>query len=195
MADLTSADGARSYGAGLLVGDLVQLRPLVEDDLGLLDAWWHDVAHAPLQRGVVVPRSPGSASAQFRSWSTNDGKTADVGFSVVERSTGDLAGHVTLWGASWWDRSAKLAIILGPDHQGRGLGPDALEVLLRYAFDELGLHRVSLEVWAFSDRAIAAYRRAGFIEEGRLREVAFHAGTWHDHVLMAVLEHEWRGRR
>lgn len=191
---MTSTDSARSYAAGLLRGDLVHLRPLAEEDLPLLDAWWHDMASAPLQRGVVVPRSTGSAVEQFRSWSSNDATTADVGLSVVERATGQLAGHVTLWGATWWDRSAEAAVILGPDHQGRGLGPDALAVLLRYAFDELGLHRVSIKAWAFNDRALAAYRRAEFTEEGRLREVGFHAGAWHDHVLLAVLEHEWRAR-
>ncbi|PWJ51154.1 Protein N-acetyltransferase, RimJ/RimL family [Quadrisphaera granulorum] len=195
MDDLTSTDGARSYAAGLLVGELVQLRPLADGDLPLLDAWWQRSEDKALQAAVVVPRPAGSATEQFRSWSANDGRTADVGFSVVERATDELAGHVTLWGATWWDRSAELAIILGPDHQGRGLGPDAVAVLLRYAFDELGLHRVALKVWAYNDRALAAYRRAGFTEEGRLREVAFHAGTWHDHVIMSVLEHEWRARR
>ncbi|WP_180357829.1 GNAT family N-acetyltransferase [Streptomyces sp. NP160] len=164
---MSSTGTARAYAASLLVGDLVQLRALAEQDLAQLDAWWQDVAHAPLQRGAVVPRPLGTAVEQFRSWSANDGSTPDVGFSVVERTTGQLAGHLTLWGAGWGDRSAELGVLLGPEHQGRGLGPDALRVLLRYAFDELGLHRVSLEVWAFNDRALAAYRRAGFTEEGR----------------------------
>lgn len=194
MAELTNTDDARNYAAGLLIGDVVQLRATSDEDLPLLDAWWHDVAQAPVQRGVVVPRQLGSAVDQFRRWSTNDAETSSIGLSVVERSTGELAGHVTLWGATWWNRSAELAIILGPDHQGRGLGPDAVRVLLRYAFDELGLHRVALKTWAFNDRAITAYRRAGFTEEGRLREVGFHAGRWHDEVLMSVLDHEWRSQ-
>lgn len=195
MDRLTSTDSARDYAAHLLVGELVALRPTTEGDLAVLDAWWHDASHAPLQRGVVLPGPPGSAVEEIRRWSTNDGASADVGFSVEERSTGGLGGHLTLWGSSWWSRSAELSIMMGPDHQGRGLGSDAVRVALRYAFEELGLHRVSLRVWAFNDRALAVYRRAGFTEEGRLREVAFHAGAWHDHVLMSVLEREWRTAR
>jgi len=54
---------------------------------------------------------------------------------------------------------------------------------LTFAFHELGLHRVSLRVFSFNDRAIALDHRLGFREEGRIRE-----GQWHDTIIMSILE-------
>jgi RimJ/RimL family protein N-acetyltransferase len=63
--------------------------------------------------------------------------------------------------------------------------------MVRYGFQELGLNRIELGVWAFNDRAIAAYRKVGFVEEGRRRQMTFHAGQFHDEVLMSILRSEW----
>ena len=64
--------------------------------------------------------------------------------------------------------------------------------MLRFAFDELGGHKVELRVWAFNDRAIRAYEKAGFVREGVRRAVAFHGGQFYDEVLMGVLAEEFR---
>ena len=60
-------------------------------------------------------------------------------------------------------------------------------MLLRYGFGELGLHRIELSVTGYNLRAIATYRRAGFVEEGRRRSAIFRSGAWHDEVRMAIL--------
>ncbi len=195
MDQITSADAAESYAAGLLVGRRTRLRVLEEADLPVLDRWWQHVDTSALQRDAVVTQPAGAVSEQFRRWSANDPTSPDVGFSVVDLADGQLVGHVTLWGANWRTRAAELGIVIGHEHRGRGLGTDALRVLLRLAFSELGLHRVELRTWAYNDVALAAYRRVGFTEEGRRREVAFHAGHWHDEVLMSVLDREWAGRQ
>ncbi|WP_205709085.1 GNAT family N-acetyltransferase [Kineococcus siccus] len=191
LAPWTSVTDATAYGRALLVGDRVRLRALHEEDLPQLDRWWQDEELMALQADAVRPRPPGSQTETFRRWSVNDSSTA-VGFSVVARDGGELVGHVTMWGADVRTRCATLAIIVGSEHTGQGYGTGAVRVALRYAFQEMGLHRVQLQVWAANDRALATYARAGFREEGRRREVSFHAGRWHDEVLMAVLEHEWR---
>jgi RimJ/RimL family protein N-acetyltransferase len=176
----------------LLAGELVRLRELRVEDLPQLVEWWHDEALAVRQvTGTVHPR-PGAAVAEmFRSWSRNVG--ADVGLSVVVRDTGELAGHVTLYGADVKDRCATLAVVVGPPFQGRGLGRDALRTLVRYGFAELGLHRVELGVNGDNAAAIAAYTAVGFVEEGRRRKAVFRHGRWHDHVQMGLLAEEWAG--
>jgi len=181
---------ASEYGTRLLTGPTLQLRPTTEADLPLLESWWLDPAVAALQSDAVRPGPPGSAVERFRGWSANDGDAA-VGFSVATVDTGELAGHVTLWGATVRRRSATLGVLMGPAHRGRGLGREAVGLALRYGFLEMNLHRVQLEVWAFNERALRCYRAAGFVEEGRRRQVTFHDGRWHDDVLMSVLQPEW----
>ncbi|MNW10242.1 Spermidine N(1)-acetyltransferase [compost metagenome] len=64
---------------------------------------------------------------------------------------------------------------------------------MAHAFGELGLHRVSLRVLAFNERAIASYRKSGFSIEGREREAALIDGAWHDDIMMGILAHEFSG--
>jgi RimJ/RimL family protein N-acetyltransferase len=63
--------------------------------------------------------------------------------------------------------------------------------MLRFAFHELGLHRIELDVFAFNSRAIGCYEKVGFQPEGTRRQALFHAGTYHDVHLMAMLEEEF----
>lgn len=59
-----------------------------------------------------------------------------------------------------------------------------------YGFAELGLHKIELRVWSYHQRAIRSYTKAGFVLEGVRRAAAFHAGLFHDEVLMGILAEE-----
>jgi catechol 2,3-dioxygenase-like lactoylglutathione lyase family enzyme len=67
-----------------------------------------------------------------------------------------------------------------------------VRVLVDYGFTELGLHRIQLTVNGDNPAAIAAYRKAGFVEEGRRREAFYRGGRWIDHVQMGILAREQR---
>lgn len=186
----TTPEDAVDFGSSLFTGARVRLRPLAEEDLEVLVRWWNDERHMGLQGEVVRPQPDPTRAEVLRMWSRND-TTGGVGFSVVDAGTGELVGHVTLWGVDALARCGTLGVQVGPPFTGRGYGTDAVRVLVRYAFAELGLHRVQLGVWSFNTRALAAYERAGFVAEGRRREVVFHDGHWYDEVLLSVLEDEW----
>ncbi|KNC20127.1 GCN5 family acetyltransferase [Arthrobacter sp. RIT-PI-e] len=70
---------------------------------------------------------------------------------------------------------------------GRGYGTEALRAVIVHAFDDVGVHRISLEVFAFNPRAQRVYEKCGFTVEGRQREALFWDGTWHDVILMGIL--------
>jgi RimJ/RimL family protein N-acetyltransferase len=187
---LDDADGARAYGASILRGEKVYLRELRDDDLPLLVKWWNDPQAAALQTLVVRPQPESTIVEKFRAWSANQESTR-AWFTIVAQEDDGLVGSISLFCAQAPTRAATLAISIGPEHWSRGLGTDALRVMVRYGFQELGLNRIGLGVWAFNDRAIAAYRKAGFVEEGRRRQMTFHAGRFHDEVLMRILRTEW----
>jgi len=81
------------------------------------------------------------------------------------------------------------------DYWGRGYGTDAVLVLLRLAFDKVGLHRVHLHVFDFNERAISCYEKCGFRREGMLRDYWFKNGKFRDTLLMSILESEYRNGR
>ncbi|HEX6339253.1 MAG TPA: GNAT family protein [Jiangellaceae bacterium] len=190
MNALDDADGARAYGAAILRGEKVYLRELRDNDLPLLVKWWNDPQAAALQTLVVRPQPESAVVERYREWSSSKDFTG-AWFSIVAQEDDGLVGHISLFGVQMPTRAATLAISVGPEHWSRGLGTDALRVIVRYGFQELGLNRIGLGVWAFNDRAIAAYRKVGFVEEGRRRQMTFHAGHFHDEVLMSILRSEW----
>ncbi|QHT63166.1 GNAT family N-acetyltransferase [Paenibacillus lycopersici] len=103
-----------------------------------------------------------------------------------------LIGFAALHGIEWNNRSSRLAVGIGdPEDRGRGYGKDAVAMLLRYAFLELNLERISLEVIAYNLAAIRVYEKAGFVEEGRLREAVMRGGRRYDLIAMGLLVREW----
>lgn len=104
-----------------------------------------------------------------------------------------MLGAIRLDALDEHDRRARLAVgLYDPNKLGMGLGREAIRLVLKHAFQELGLHRISLRVVAYNIRAIRCYSACGFVEEGREREAAFVAGEWHDDVIMGLLSRELR---
>ena len=109
---------------------------------------------------------------------------------IIETDT--LIGQITLELFDLTNRRADLAVGIEDTAQlGKGLGSEAITLVLEYAFDVLKLHRISLRVADYNLRAIHAYRKCGFVIEGREREAAFVDGVWHDDVMMAILDREY----
>ncbi|WP_250007734.1 GNAT family N-acetyltransferase [Actinoplanes sp. M2I2] len=180
------------YATSLLRGRLVRLRALRDDDLPQLVQWWNDPETMVLQQHRVLPGPEAALTEMFRAWSANKDDSG-AGFSI-ETHDGELVGHVTMWGIKPRTRIATLAIIIGLPHAGRGYGTDTLDVALRYAFDELAVNKVELQVWAFNSRAVHVYEKVGFVEEGRRRAAAYHRSAFHDEVLMGMLRDEFERR-
>lgn len=115
------------------------------------------------------------------------GDAADAVSLVIE--TGDaVAGLIQYHEETTPEfRHAGIDIFLGSAWQGRGLGGEAIELLVRYLFDELGHHRITIDPAAENARAVAAYARAGFEPVGVLRQYQYLRGEWRDGLLMERL--------
>lgn len=101
-------------------------------------------------------------------------------------------GAIGLGGVRWNHGDAFVGIGLGDrDYWGNGFGTDAMLVMLRYAFTELNLHRVSLNVFEYNSRAQRSYEKAGFKVEGRQRQGMMRDGRRWDLIFMGILREEW----
>lgn len=119
-----------------------------------------------------------------------DSHEADPLAWVIE-TEGRMIGAVRLHTVNHADKRANIAIgILSETHLGAGLGTDAMRVLASHAFGTLGLHRISCRVLAFNHRAIAAYKKLGFVQEGRERQSARIGAEWHDDIILGLLADE-----
>ena len=115
-------------------------------------------------------------------------------FQVRELTEDKLIGFVGLF-PIWAHGNSWVGIGMGePEYRGKGYGTDAMRLALRFAFMELNLHRVTLDVFEYNPRAIRSYEKAGFQHEGRQREVLFRNGKRWDVLEMGILREEWLKR-
>ena len=68
-------------------------------------------------------------------------------------------------------------------------------LVLSWAFEVLGVHRVELEVLAFNGRAISCYLACGFRREGVRREAVLYPDGWKDMIMMGLLRSEYAAQR
>lgn len=89
-----------------------------------------------------------------------------------------------------WD--AGIDIFIGePDARGRGVGIEAIRVMLRFLFEEKHVHRAIIDPEVGNRRAIHVYERAGFRLDGVVRHNAREGGRYVDTQYLTILEDEW----
>lgn len=111
-------------------------------------------------------------------------------WAVVGLEGGPLLGEVVLNDLDAANESIGFRIALGRDARGRGLGQEVTRLVMGYAFS-VGLHRISLEVYAHNPRAQRTYEQAGFVVEGRMRDALLLGDRRIDAIVMAALATEW----
>jgi RimJ/RimL family protein N-acetyltransferase len=167
----------------VLEGQQVRLRPFEERDL---DPAW-DMLNDPEGRRLTGTHATFTREAADR-WYRSRGQADDrLDLVVASRHDDRLVGEAVLNDLDADNHSCTYRISLaGPSVFGRGYGTEATRLMVDHAF-QIGIHRISLEVFAFNTRAQRVYEKAGFTVEGVLRDALHWDGTYHDAVLMAIL--------
>lgn len=113
-------------------------------------------------------------------------------FSIRKLDDDMLLGDIDLYVYNWSGRDAFVGLGIGErDFWGKGYGTDVMKVILRYAFTEINLKRVTLNVFEYNPRAIRSYEKAGFRHEGQMRQVLNKEGRRWDMPFMGILREEW----
>ncbi len=112
-------------------------------------------------------------------------------FVIRIKESGKRIGTIGLNNLDFLNQKAEYGILIGEDEaKGKGYGEEASIALLKYAFEELNLHRIYLRVFTVNSAAIRLYEKLGFEKEGILRQDAFKNGRYQDVLMMAIM----RGR-
>ncbi len=170
-----------------LAGTRVTLRPI---DAADADSMWASLADAEAARLTeLMPSSPGCRLTPGAASRPACDDRLDL--AVTDAATGAWAGELVI---NDWDednRSCGFRIALDAGFRNRGFGTEATRLIVDYAFSELPIHRISLEVFDFNPRAIATYEKVGFRREGVLRDALWWDDEFHDTIVMGLLRTEW----
>ena len=182
--------GDAAWFPEVLDGQRVTLRRHVPGNVTAFQRWYSDPEVARLARYQDGPMRSDEIDRFFQLRALGQ---ESLTMAIHERDSGRLIGSCAFSQVDGENGSAMYHITIGEkDTWGRGYGTEATQLMLDHAFGTLGLHRIALTVFEFNERAIRAYRRCGFVVEGRARESIWRDGRWWDELAMSVLASEWR---
>ena len=149
---------------------------------------WLPWAHAGYGRTDAIRfiRDSGSAWAEGRA------------FDLAIRSREDSrthVGNVSIWHTSRREQAGEIGYWVRTGATGRGIATEAACRVLQIAFEELGLHRVTLRIATGNAGSEQIAGKLGFSREGLLRQEVLVAGEWLDHSLWGILDDEYRSNR
>ena len=114
----------------------------------------------------------------------------DVQYRMIVNATGTTVGFAILRGIASPHRNIELKrVVIGSP--GTGLGQRALRAIMDHVFQSLSAHRLWLDVFETNARALHVYRKAGFQQEGVLREAIYRDGEFHTLLLLSILDREY----
>jgi [ribosomal protein S5]-alanine N-acetyltransferase len=116
----------------------------------------------------------------------------EYSFGVFEHESNRLIGHISMYGIKRLPfLSALIGYSIDEAYIGRGIATEAVRLLIAFGFEQLRLHRLEAYVSPRNLGSIRVLQKAGFQNEGLLREFLHINGIWEDHFHFAMLENEF----
>jgi len=179
----------------LFEGELVRLAPLdLEKDAETLSKWTHDPEYLRLSDADPArPLSPGQIKKKLEEMEKEAEKRNQFNFAIRARSDDRLIGLARLRRIQWTHGVATLELSIGrPEERGQGYASEALRMILRFAFDELNLHRIGVDTFEYNAGALRFLERHGFVVEVRRRQAINRDGRRWDALMLGLLRDEWK---
>ena len=173
-----------------LTGEKVLLRSLELEDLNIFCSWFAD--HEVIKYSMGTWFMPWSRyeTEMWLKRTLQDKETLTLG--VVEKATNQLIGYAGITSISRINHAGEYYILLGEKSSwGKGYGTEVTRLIVHYGFATLNLHRIMLTVSNLNSGGVTAYTRAGFQQEGVMRQACYRDGMYHDKIVMAILRPEW----
>ncbi len=176
----------------MIIGKRTRLRGVEREDVPRFVEWLNDpeVIQGLL---IIAPLSNAQEQNWFDGLRNRPVDEQPLGIEVSTPQGWKLIGNISLMQLDWRSRQAEVGIFIGDKTcWNQGYGRDAMVLMIRHAFYNLGLNRVYLRVHETNPRAAHSYRKAGFVQEGVLRQAHFQNGKFIDVLQMSVLRSEWQ---
>lgn len=172
-----------------IMGKIVTLRAMTRDDMQMICDMFND---PEMENNVVGWAFPISIEQQNAWFDSHLNERNNFRF-VIDTPEDGAVGIATLTDIDWKNRTAFHGIKLADKkRRTKGIGTDTVMAIMRYAFDELGLHRLDGSWFESNVASKGLYTKCGWKAEGVKRSCVFKNGQWRDLTLVGVLESDYR---
>lgn len=176
----------------MIPGKRIRLRCIDRDDLPVFVRWFNDPEVRQFL-SILLPLSQTQEERWFENMLQQPPETHPLMIEVNIAESWQAIGNTGFVQINWYNRDTEIGIVIGEkSFWNRGYGSEAMRLMLKHAFNTLNLNRVYLRVYETNLRGIRAYEKAGFIQEGRMRQALYREGKYFDILLMSILRSEWQ---
>lgn len=184
---MTTPDLARNAVA---IGERVFLRPLESDDAEALSRASHLEPEIEFSDAGRVPVTALAFAHWIERLQAQSGSSIDL--AICRNEDGVCIGTTAIRDIDWVHRTGETGTgLLNAEDRGRGLGPEVKHLLLRYCFEQLGLHAIRSFVFSANTRSAAALRKQGYRQAGRLTAQIQKGGVYRDDLVFDLLRADW----
>ena len=181
----------------MILGDRIRLRRNERADIPQFVAWLND-PEVRKYLSVHMPISMATEEQWFESTLKLPAPEQPYSIEIrkqptdVEADSWQLIGNCSYMDMDHTVHSAEVGLFIGEKSVwNKGYGTDVMRLLLSFGFETLNLNRIFLRVDEGNKAGIRAYQKAGFIQEGRLRQAVYRDGQYDNLLIMSVLRSEW----
>lgn len=177
----------------ILIGKFVRLSAFDPQEMSKAFPRWHrNSEYQRLLNASAAPLQSEKAALKWMEEEVGEMSPASYFFSIRTLAEDKLIGELGLDVVTWQGRDAFVGLGIGEtDYWSKGYGTDVMNVLLRFAFTEVNLRRITLTVFEYNPRAVRTYEKVGFRHEGRKRQLLKREGKRWDELYMGILREEW----
>lgn len=174
----------------LWLGQKVHLRAVEPDDWGY---FFHQNEDTDIARDAYWIPFPRSQAGQQK-WAVDQalaGPDNDTFRWVIETLQGEPVGTINTHGCNRQSGTFSYGLAIHRDHWRKGYGSEAIQIVLRYFFEELRYQKVTVTVFEFNQASIELHEKLGFQHEGRMRRTVFTGGKHYDEIIMGLTVEEF----
>ena len=174
----------------MYTGEKVRLRAYAKEDIPKAQAYINDSEiKRCLTPGVPFPLT---LEEEYKWFEKQTAFQDTYNFAIEELEEGKYIGGCGINQLDWKNSVATVGIFIGnKDYLSKGYGTDAMNVLIRFVFEQMNINKIKLHVYSFNKRAVRSYEKCGFKLEGTLRQEIFRDGQYHDEYIMGILKEEF----
>jgi RimJ/RimL family protein N-acetyltransferase len=163
------------------------LADMTIEDLSIYREWFLKSKPEMMTCRPIVTRTWDEVVTQFETAAGSDKSRI---FAVGKASDNLFLGRVTYFDLNPRNHSAEIGYFIGPEFRGRGYAAEAVALLLKHLFSDLGLNKVMAQTGEFNLHSIRLLEKLGFRIDGRLRQHHEVNGELKDDILYSLLASE-----